>query len=127
MPIHYQPLSPSPNRHPINIGQEGKENHNIPDLSASSSNTLNAVNFPGSTPCRLRIWILARENPHCGVSGVPFMNSTTGADPTASVMAVLVSADRKRRVMEPAAGRGKRVKAEEGEGRAAWRRAWGGG
>lgn len=52
------------------------------------------------------------------------MNSTTGAEPTASVMAVLVSAERKRRVME-AEGRGKRVKAVEGEGRAAWRRAWG--
>ena len=54
------------------------------------------------------------------------MKSTTGAEPTASVMAVLVSAERKRRVMELVAeGRGKRVKAE-GEGRAAWRRAWGG-
>lgn len=54
---------------------------------------------------------------------MPFMKSTTGAEPTASVMAVLVSAERKRRVIEEAAGRGKRVKAE-GEGRAAWRSAW---
>jgi len=40
--------------------------------------------------------MLARENPHCGVSGVPFMKSTTGADPTAFSMAVFVSLERKR-------------------------------
>ena len=40
--------------------------------------------------------MLARENPHCGISGVPFMNSTTGADPTALSIAALVSVDRSR-------------------------------
>lgn len=39
--------------------------------------------------------MLALEYPHCGVSGVPFMNSTTGADDTALSMAVRVSDDRK--------------------------------
>jgi hypothetical protein len=53
---------------------------------------------------------------------VPFMKRTTGAEPTASVMAVLVSSERKRRVIELAAGMGMRVK----EGRAVWRNAWGG-
>lgn len=39
--------------------------------------------------------MLALENPHCGVSGVPFMNSTTGAEATALSMADRVSVDRK--------------------------------
>jgi len=37
--------------------------------------------------------MLALENPHCGVSGVPFMNSTTGAVPTALSIALRVSDD----------------------------------
>ena len=40
--------------------------------------------------------MLALEKPHCGVSGVPFMNNTTGADPTALSIAALVSVDRRR-------------------------------
>lgn len=41
--------------------------------------------------------MLAREYPHCGVSGVPFMNSTTGADATAFSIAERTLAVRKRR------------------------------
>ena len=41
--------------------------------------------------------MLARENPHCGVSGVPFINNTTGAFATQPSIAVLVSVDRKDR------------------------------
>jgi len=37
----------------------------------------------------------AREKPHCGVSGVPFMNRTTGAEATALSIAVRTSVDRK--------------------------------
>jgi len=66
-----------------------------PDRKSSSSNTLNAVNFCGLTPCRPRIWIAALENPHCGVSGVPFMNRTTAAEATALSMALRVSVVRK--------------------------------
>ena len=40
--------------------------------------------------------MLAREKPHCGVSGVPFMNKTTGAEETALSMAVRVSLDSRR-------------------------------
>jgi len=40
--------------------------------------------------------MLAREKPHCGISGVPFMKSTTGADATALSMAALVSLDSSR-------------------------------
>ena len=40
--------------------------------------------------------MLAFENPHCGVSGVPFMNSTTGLEATAWSIAALVSVDRSR-------------------------------
>lgn len=43
-----------------------------------------------------KIWMLALENPHCGVSGVPFMNSTTGDDATALSIACRVSLDRRR-------------------------------
>lgn len=69
----------------------------LPCLSSSSSSTLNAENFLGSTPCSPRIWMLALENPHCGVSGVPFMNSTTGLEATALSMAARVSVDSSRR------------------------------
>lgn len=38
----------------------------------------------------------AREKPHCGVSGVPFMKSTTGADDTALSIAERVWSERRR-------------------------------
>jgi hypothetical protein len=40
--------------------------------------------------------MLAREKPHCGVSGVPFMKRTTGAEAIALSIADLVSEDRSR-------------------------------
>ena len=40
--------------------------------------------------------MLALENPHCGVSGVPFMNRTTGAEATALSIAPRTSFDRSR-------------------------------
>ena len=40
--------------------------------------------------------MLARENPHWGVSGVPFINKTTGAEATALSIAALVSVDKRR-------------------------------
>lgn len=43
--------------------------------------------------------MLARENPHCGVSGVPFMNKTTGLDSTALSIAVRVSVESSRKVV----------------------------
>lgn len=75
--------------------QRMKASH-IPCLKSLSSSTLNAVNFSGSTPCMPRICMLALENPHCGVSGVPFMNSTTGAEPTALSIAFRISSERRR-------------------------------
>ena len=68
----------------------------LPDLRSSSSSTLNAVNFDGSTPCNPKIWIDVLEKPHCGVSGVPFMKRTTGAEATALSIAVRTSCDRRR-------------------------------
>lgn len=95
----------------------------LPCLRASSSSTLNAVNFAGSTPCRPRIWMLALEKPHWGVSGVPFMNSTTGADATALSIACRVSADRNLRAMGEMM-RGENLAAsDDGAGRAACRNA----
>ncbi|CDK29189.1 unnamed protein product [Kuraishia capsulata CBS 1993] len=66
----------------------------IPFLSSGSSRTLYAANFIGSTPCWPRTWMVALENPHCGASGVPFMNRTTFAEWTAWSMAFLVSSDK---------------------------------
>ena len=40
--------------------------------------------------------MLAFENPHWGVSGVPFIKSTTGLEATAWSIAALVSVDRDR-------------------------------
>ena len=37
--------------------------------------------------------MLARENPHCGISGVPFMKRTTGLEDTADSIAVRVSVE----------------------------------
>lgn len=41
--------------------------------------------------------MLAREKPHWGVSGVPFMKRTTGAEPTALSMAWRTASERRRR------------------------------
>lgn len=73
-----------------------KSFHDIPLLNSSSSRTLNAVNLEGSTPWRPKIWIVVRLKPHWGVSGVPFMNSTTGADATALSIAARTSVDSSR-------------------------------
>ena len=67
-----------------------------PCLNSSSSSTLNAENLFGSTPCSPSIWMLARENPHCGKSGVPFINKTTGVNATALSIAALVCVERRR-------------------------------
>lgn len=40
--------------------------------------------------------MLALEKPHCGISGVPFMNRTTGVVLTALSIADLVSVDNER-------------------------------
>jgi len=69
---------------------------NAPCLNSSSSRTLNAVNFCGSTPCIPKTCMLALEKPHWGSSGVPFMNNTTGEFATALSMAPLVSSDSHR-------------------------------
>jgi hypothetical protein len=53
---------------------------------------------------------------------VPFMNNTTGADPTALSMAALVSAERKRAEMGKNRG-GENLDANVGAGRVAWRNA----
>lgn len=43
-----------------------------------------------------KICMLALEKPHCGVSGVPFMNKTTGAEATALSIAVRTSFESSR-------------------------------
>jgi hypothetical protein len=66
--------------------------------------------------------MLALENPHCGVSGVPFMNSTTGADATALSIAAFVSVERNRATKGENRGE-ENLEANAGAGRAAWRNA----
>jgi hypothetical protein len=59
-----------------------------------------------------RIWMLALEKPHCGVSGVPFMNRTTGDEATARSIAERTSSDRSlawKGVRKRAEGRGRAV------------------
>lgn len=94
----------------------------LPALKFSSSKTLKAVNFCGSTPWRPKICILALEKPHCGVSGVPFMKSTTGAVATALSIACLVSSVRNLLAMGDILG-ATNLEAN-GAGRAACRKAW---
>lgn len=74
--------------------------------------------------------MLALEKPHCGVSGVPFMNNTTGAEATALSIACLVASDRSRccasdsigdREKAEAAGLEAREAMDDAAGRAACR------
>lgn len=67
-----------------------------------------------------KIWMLAREKPHCGVSGVPFMKSTTGADATALSIAARVSEE--RQAFWRTANRGERKGLRRG--RTAWLATW---
>ncbi|KAF5127168.1 hypothetical protein E5D57_008096 [Metarhizium anisopliae] len=68
----------------------------MPSRSSASSRTLKAANLSGLTPCMPRILMTVAEKPHWGVSGVPFMKSTTGADATALSMAERVAFERRR-------------------------------
>jgi hypothetical protein len=68
----------------------------IPLLRSWSSSTLKAVNLAGSTPCRPSIWMLVLEKPHWGVSGVPFIKRTTGAEATALSIAERTSCESRR-------------------------------
>jgi hypothetical protein len=63
--------------------------------------------------------MLALEKPHCGVSGVPFINNTTGADATALSIACFVSADKNLADIDEG-----NLEANRGTGRAAWRSAY---
>lgn len=106
------------------IGREYEVVECLPDLNSSSSNTLYAVNFSGSTPSTPKICIVAREKPHCGVSGVPFMNNTTGVVATALSIAALVSLDSNRACRGVRKERRGRAFLEAREmGRAIWRKA----
>lgn len=67
--------------------------------------------------------MLALENPHCGVSGVPFINRTTGAEATALSIACRVSVDRNLEAMGVIRGY-ENLEANFGAGRAAFRKAY---
>jgi hypothetical protein len=68
--------------------------------------------------------MLARENPHCGVSGVPFMKRTTGADATALSIADFVCSERNRAWRAcgswKAVNRGVKTSGDREKGRNAW-------
>lgn len=75
------------------------ENSLIPLLNSSSANTLYVCIFSGGTPWRSRTWTAALENPHCGASGVPFMNRTTGLDSIAFWIVARASVLRHRKAV----------------------------
>jgi hypothetical protein len=77
--------------------RETHENSLIPDLSSASASTLNVFILSSGTPCRSRTCTTARENPHSGRAGVPFMNNTTGVDSMAFWIVERASCERKRR------------------------------
>ena len=85
-------------------GKVTYENSLIACLSSLSSKTLYVCIFSGGTPCRSRTCIAAREKPHWGKSGVPFINSTTGVLSTAAWILALVSCERYLRASETAGG-----------------------
>lgn len=67
--------------------------------------------------------MLALENPHCGVSGVPFINKTTGDEAIARSIALRTSSERHRiwkRVRKRELGRG-RTELAQVAARKAWR------
>lgn len=80
------------------------ENSLIASLSSLSSKTLYVCIFSGGTPCRSSTCMAAREKPHWGKSGVPFINRTTGVVLTASWIFALVSWERYLRASETAGG-----------------------
>ena len=72
------------------------ENSLIPLLSSGSSSTSYVFIFSGGTPCKSSTCTVARENPHCGTAGVPFMKRTTGEASTAFWIVLRVAWDNKR-------------------------------
>lgn len=51
----------------------------------------------GLTPCTSRIWQTAREKPHWGMSGVPFIKTTSGLAATAASIFLRASLLKHRR------------------------------
>ena len=51
----------------------------MPSRTPASSSTLKVVYWGTRV---FRIEVVAAENPHCGMAGVPFMKSTTRSEPT---------------------------------------------
>lgn len=81
---------------PVQKGKSKIRAHQIPSGNPDSSKTLNATNFRGFTSSCASMRMIARENPHCGVSGVPFMKSTIGAAATALGISSRLSCERRR-------------------------------
>lgn len=71
------PLPPPPSPPKLTNGIT-YENSLIPSRSSGSSRQLYVVIWSGETPWTSRIWTTAREKPHCGEAGVPFMKTTSG-------------------------------------------------
>lgn len=55
----------------------------MPSRNSGSSRQLKDTICSRGTPCTSRIWQTAREKPHWGASGVPFMKTTNGFSCTA--------------------------------------------
>ena len=72
--------------------------------SSLSSKTSNVLSFSGGTPWMSSTCTAAREKPHWGASGLPFMKSTTGVEETASRSFARASSLRNRRATKAADG-----------------------
>jgi hypothetical protein len=62
----------------VQLREHAHENSLIPLLNSESSSTLYVRIFSCGTPCRSKTCMTAREKPHCGNSGVPFIKRTSG-------------------------------------------------
>jgi hypothetical protein len=87
--------------------QPQKRSNNPPCRISSLSRTLYAAHLLGSTPCRPKICTVARENPQAGMSGVPFIKMTTGAEEMALSISDRVWSERSRRPSVAHGGRGR--------------------
>jgi len=96
----------------VQLRDHTHENSLIPFLNSGSSSTLYVRIFSCGTPCRSKTCMTAREKPHCGNSGVPFIKRTSGEASMAFWICTRASEERSRRRANDVAAGDPRVKGE---------------
>ena len=94
----------------VQLREDTHENSLIPLRNSGSSSTLYVRIFSCGTPCRSKTCITAREKPHCGNSGVPFIKRTSGETSMAFWICARASEVRSRRKANDVAAGDPRVK-----------------